>query len=257
MNILAVAVADFVGLVLIIAMLDSSRIRRSEKRYEFQIFSAIALLSAISCVIDFLVFFSDGKSGAGFKIINMAGNTYSFIANPVFAISWCLFTEFKLYNSMSRVKRIYKYVAIPGAILGIVALINIFVPIIFYIDADNVYHRLPFSYAFYVVEFAYLIYSTYIVKKYEERYGKLRFFPLYLMIGPIVLGCFLQAAFYGISLIWVSLSVGLTAIYMSMQNEFSYQDTLTGLYNRAYLDYQLEMAAKDSNSRYSSDPILR
>ncbi len=248
MNILAAAVADFVGLVLIIAMLDSSRIRRSEKRYEFQIFSVIALLSAISCVIDFLVFFSDGKSGAGFKIINMAGNTYSFIANPVFAISWCLFTEFKLYNSMSRVKRIYKYAAIPGAILVIVALINIFVPIIFYIDADNVYHRLPFSYAFYVVELAYLIYSIYIVKKYEERYGKLRFFPLYLMIGPIVLGCFLQTAFYGISLIWVSLSVGLTAIYMAMQNEFSYQDILTGLYNRAYLDYQLEMAAKDSNS---------
>ena len=44
MNILAAAVADFVGLVLIIAMLDSSRIRRSEKRYEFQIFSVIALM---------------------------------------------------------------------------------------------------------------------------------------------------------------------------------------------------------------------
>ena len=129
-----------------------------------------------------------------------------------------------------------------------IALINIFVPVIYYIDANNVYHRLPFSYAYYVVEFIYLFYSFFMVKKYEERYGKLGFFPLYLMIGPIILGCLLQAVFYGIYLIWVSLSVGLTAIYMSMQNEFSYQDTLTGLYNRAYLDYQLEMAAKDSNS---------
>ncbi|MBQ9589734.1 MAG: hypothetical protein IJR29_06070 [Butyrivibrio sp.] len=87
MNILAAAVADFVGLVLIIAMLDSSRIRRSEKRYEFQIFSVIALMSAISCVIDFFVFFSDGRSGALFRAINVLGNTYCFIANPVFAIS--------------------------------------------------------------------------------------------------------------------------------------------------------------------------
>jgi diguanylate cyclase (GGDEF)-like protein len=67
------------------------------------------------------------------------------------------------------------------------------------------------------------------------------------MLGPIITGCAIQTLFYGISMIWVSLAVGLTAIYMATQNEFSYVDTLTGLYNRAYLDYQMETAARDNS----------
>ncbi|MBQ7424788.1 MAG: GGDEF domain-containing protein, partial [Lachnospiraceae bacterium] len=35
---------------------------------------------------------------------------------------------------------------------------------------------------------------------------------------------------------------------MSLQNEFSYIDKLTGLYNRAYLDYQLDSSLKDKGS---------
>jgi diguanylate cyclase (GGDEF)-like protein len=111
-------------------------------------------------------------------------------------------------------------------------------------DEQNRYVRLPFSYAYYVVDLFYLLFGIYILEKYQEKYGKVRFFPIFLMMGPVVMGCILQVFFYGISLIWVSLAVGMTSIYMSLQNEFSYQDKLTGLYNRAYLDYCLESALK-------------
>ena len=162
---------------------------------------------------------------------------------------WCLYEDIKLYHSRARVKRIYTYAFIPAIALVLASLINMFVPIIFYIDESNVYHRLPFSYCFYLVDAGYIIFSIYILKKYEERYGKIRFFPLYLMIGPIILGILLQSVFYGVSLMWVSVSVGLTAIYMSLQNEFSYLDKLTGLYNRSYLDYYLDTLKKDVGTR--------
>ena len=77
----------------------------------------------------------------------------------------------------------------------------------------------------------------------------MKFFPLYLMVTPVVLGCALQMVFYGVSLIWVSLAVGLTSIYMSLQNEFSYIDILTNLYNRAYLDYKMEAMLKEKNPK--------
>ena len=35
---------------------------------------------------------------------------------------------------------------------------------------------------------------------------------------------------------WCSVCIGLVAIYMSQQNELSYIDSITDLYNRAYLD---------------------
>lgn len=249
MNLLAVAVADYVGLILMLAMLISSRIRRSDALIEYKIFSVIGILSALACVVDFLTFYSDGKSGFLFVAINLIGNTYCFIANPIFAIGWCMYTELKLYKSESRIRRRYKYLAIPGYILIIISVINLFVPVVFVIDDNDVYSRMPLSYFYYVVATAYMIYSVFVVKQYEKRYGKVRFFPLSLMLGPIAVGCLLQNLFYGVSLIWVSVAVGMTSIYMSIQNEFSYLDKLTGLYNRAYLYYVFNTLAKDQNSR--------
>lgn len=249
MNLLAILVADYVGFILLLAMLISSRIRRSDKLTEYKIFSVIGVLSAVACVVDFLMFYCDGKKGFIYVAINLLGNTYCFIANPIFAIGWCMFTELKLYKSESRIWRRYKYLAIPGVILAMIAFINMFVPVVFSIDENNVYHRLPLSYFYYIVATAYMLYSVAVVKRYEKRYGKVRFFPLPLMLGPIALGCLIQNLYYGVSLIWVSLAVGLTSIYMSIQNEFSYLDALTGLYNRAYLYYVFNALTRDHNRR--------
>ena len=248
MNMLAIAVADYIGFVLLIAMLVSSHIRRSAKLDEYRLFTLIAFMSAVACVVDVLMFYCDGKSGVVFRLINLVGNTYCFFTNPFFAIGWCMYTELKLYKSRSRIRKRYRYIAAPGIVFMALTIVNIFVPIIFYLDEANVYHRLPLSYAFFAMEFLYMAYSVYTVWAYESKYGKVRFFPIWLMIGPILVGCVLQLMFYGLSLIWVSLAIGLTSIYMSMQNEFSYLDTLTGLYNRAYLDYLFDSYTKDHNS---------
>ncbi len=249
MNILAIAVADYVGFILLMAMLISSRIRRAAKVYEFKIFSVISIMSAIACIVDFFVFYCDGRPDFMSRFVNLFGNTYCFITNPIFTLGWCMFTELKLYKSRARIIKRYRFIMIPGVILVLSAIINLFVPIIFGIDENNVYYRLPFSYAFYFVEFCYIMYSFFIVRRYEAQYDKLRFFPIYLMIGPIFIGCSLQMIFYGISLIWVSVAVGITSIFMAIQNEYSYLDTLTGLYNRAYLDYLFDRYAKDPNSQ--------
>ncbi len=248
MNVVAVLMADYIGLILIVSMLISSRIRRKSGNDDFRIISFSAKLTAVACVVDFLAFYFDGKPGELAKLINLVANTLCFVANPLFVFSWCLYEDMKLYKSKARVRKLYKKASWPALIMAVVALVNMFIPIIFEIDAQNVYHRLPLSYLYYVVDLGYLIYSVIILKGFEDKYGKVRFFPLYLMLGPIILGCAIQAIFYGVSLIWVSMSVGLTGIYMSVQNEFSYVDTLTGLYNRAYLDYQLEISAKDKSS---------
>ena len=249
MNIVAVLLSDYVGFMLLVALLISSRIRRSHGKLELKVFSIITILTMIACVVDFFSFFSDGRDGFLWKTVNLIGNTYCFIVNPIFISAWCLYEDLKLYKSMARVKRIYSIAFIPAIILVVIALINMFFPVIFYIDDMNVYHRLPFSYVFYVVDLCYLLHSAAVLKKYEKQYGKMKFFPLYLMATPVVLGCALQMVFYGVSLIWVSLAVGLTSIYMSLQNEFSYIDILTNLYNRAYLDYKMEAMLKEKNPK--------
>ncbi len=244
MNIVAVAVTDYIGIVLLIALLISSRFMRADQQLDLKIFSNLAFLSLISCFVDFVSFFSDGRPGEIWRIVNIMANSFCFIANPVFVFSWCLYEDFKLYHSIYRFRKIYSLAAIPGVIMILLVFVNLFYPIIFYVTAENNYHRLPISYGYYAIDLLYLLFSIYVLADYEKKYGKVSFFPIYLMIGPIVFGCILQLIFYGVSLIWVSLAVGQTAIYMSIQNETAYLDTLTGLYNRAYLYYKLESVGK-------------
>ena len=250
MNLLAIAVADCTGFMLLVALLVSSRIRRSNNdQLEIRVFTVITVLTLVACAVDLVVFLVDGRPGTLMRIIGIVGNVYCFAANPIFVASWCVYTDLRLYHSNTRVKHIYTKAFIPAVIMVVVALLNLFLPIIFFLDENNVYYRLPLSYAYYAVDVAYIAMSIFILKGYERRYGKVRFFPMYLMVSPIAIGCALQLIFYGVSLIWVSLAIGLTSIYMSLQNEFSYLDRLTGLYNRAYLDYQLDTATKSAGSK--------
>ncbi|SDB49303.1 GGDEF domain-containing protein [Butyrivibrio sp. INlla16] len=247
MNIVAIAVTDYIGIILLIALLISSRFRRVEDQLDLKIFSNIAILTLISCFVDFVAFYSDGKPGMAWRIICLLANSFCFIANPIFVFCWCLYVDYKLYHSLERYKKIYIYASIPAVLMLLIVIINLFLPIIFYMDSNNYYIRMPLSYFYYLVDTGYILFSIIVLSKYQKKYGKVRFFPIYLMVGPIALGCALQLLFYGVSLIWVSLAIGITAIYMSIQNEFSYLDALTGLYNRAYLFYKAETFNRYSN----------
>ena len=59
---------------------------------------------------------------------------------------------------------------------------------------------------------------------------------MWTFLTPVLIGIVIQSLWYGISLAWCCSAIGLAALYMSMQNELAYKDSLTGLHNRQYLD---------------------
>lgn len=66
------------------------------------------------------------------------------------------------------------------------------------------------------------------------------FMPVLLYVLPVYVGSLLQLVMYGMSSIWVCEALGLTAVYINLQSETSYLNSLTGLYNRTYLFKYLE-----------------
>lgn len=74
-----------------------------------------------------------------------------------------------------------------------------------------------------------------------------------LMVFFLVLcmtGIAIQWAFYGIAVGWLALSISLLFVYILFQSENSYVDSLTGLYNRKYLDYIMEVENRKANHDY-------
>ena len=85
MNLVAIGVADYIGFILLVAMLVSSKIRRAAPRDEFKLFTIIAFLSAIACVVDYFVFFSFFCFGIVFLIFVFISCT-----SRITSINYCI-----------------------------------------------------------------------------------------------------------------------------------------------------------------------
>ena len=131
------------------------------------------------------------------------------------------------------------------AFVGLALLVvNLFTPVVFSIDENNLYTR-SYLYAFYlVVDYMLVINSLVIYFKAKAKGGVLKFFPIWVYIVPIFMGGIVQSLFYGISVIPTSIAISIAGVLASLQNEMIYHDQLTGLFNRSYMHYLLKKYTK-------------
>ena len=247
-NIQSIAIANGIGIALLVGLLFTSHMTRERRHLDDRLFTMLIFVCAGSCILETATWLVDGKPGAGAHLVNLLGNTYLYLANNVYAYLWVLYVDMRLHKGTEHIHRWHLGLLVPCAALVAVNLVNVFVPVMFSVDESNVYRRLPLSYLNYVMTFACLFYSIWLKRRFQKTHGTVRFFPLLLFLAPIFIGAILQALFYGISLAWPSVCIGLACIHMSLQNELSYVDPLTNLYNRAYLDYALGNMAQSRES---------
>ena len=251
MNLQAIYIANFTGFVLILFLLISRLITQTKSQAEDYVFNVMMFLALFACLVEPLTFFVDGKPGVVSKWINLLGNTYLYFANGMGSFFWCMYVDRKLYHDRERMHRIYKRVSVIVLIMLATLFANIPFGYYFYVDEANVYHRQPLIYIFYLYLILCCTWSVISFYIYRRRYGKVAFFPIFMFLGPVVTGSVLQMLFFGISLAWLGVAIGIVAIYMSFLNQRSYLDNLTGLYNRMYLEHvYYEMQKNGANDYY-------
>lgn len=244
-NIYAVTVADFIGIAILLAILVSRGWNLPGRKEESNILVRMLIMSVINCIVDQIVAYYDGKTGAGFgfyRTMLMIGNTYLYLYNTFVGI----FLVHMIVKHIDRKTVHRKFIVFwIVCIIQVVLLItNLFTPIVFKLDANNEYNRGDL-FLFFIVAGAILnIYGIvyYIVSKI--RNPGLRYFPVIEFLMPIILGMIGQTFMYGISLLPACFAVSLAGIVISFQNECIYIDKLTGVYNRFELDRELKRLQK-------------
>lgn len=114
----------------------------------------------------------------------------------------------------------------------------------FGITLDNVYYRSTLIWIPYVVVFGYMVSGALLVCLNRKRTNKYLFLPVLSFLIPIFVGSIIQLLFYGLALIFASVSLGLTLLYINLQNEENFLDPLTNLYNRNYLLHYITHISK-------------
>ncbi len=250
MNLQAILVANITGFLIILFLFISRFITRTKSDTEEHVFQTMMCLAMFGCLIEPLTFAVDGVHSVLGYWINFLGNTYLYYANGLGSFFWLMYVDLKLFHNKDRMKRIYYKLAIPVSALLISLIGNVFFKYYFYVDENFVYHRKDTLYIFYIYMICCALYSICLYYYAKRRNGGVAFFPIYMYLVPIIIGSVLQMVFYGISTAWLGTALGIVALNMSLQQQYTFLDQLTGLYNRDYLAHTLFKINKKTHENW-------
>ncbi len=246
-----IIVANAVGiLVLIVTMLSRIEIRK-EKHLGGQIFDAMIWITFFALIAETATFLVDKKPGIIITILQYLTNSYLFLASSCVAVLWVLFVDIRIFRSMKRIKRWFKVLIIPYAILVVFVICDLFgVGLLFSIIEQNEYQRGSIVFLSYIFIFICFVITLVLAILAVKRNGHICFFPVHYFVLPSLLGTIAQGLFYGLSIGWLCTSVALLFVQLHLANQNAYEDELSGLYNRKYFGFMVEKLTRNRRNRF-------
>jgi len=167
-----------------------------------------------------------------------------------------MYIHYEIYSNDKLIKR-FSLAAIPILIFNAILVIgSLFNGWIYYIDANNVYHR---GSMYLIPEFmsAALMLITFGMLILERKRFTRNHFLLFLIFGLIPwLALIAQSIHYGISYSLNAIALSITILYIFVQNKRMKSDYLTGTFNRRQLDYYLQDKIKAARKHEPFTAIL-
>lgn len=237
-NLQAILITNILGVVLLGVLFAGNIWRFREKTPENNSVMLFILLTFSDCVSESISYYIDGRPGGFARAVNYISNIWLYISTMLTSLCWIRFLFIHLTGFFPKLHQSILTVIIGSA--SFLLVINFFEPLVFFVDENNVYTRRPFFWLYLLVNYGILIDSLVVYCRSRWRKSPLKSFALWAYIIPVAICAVIQSCFYGISVISASYSIAIAGILSSLQNESIFKDRLTGLFNRAYLDYMFK-----------------
>jgi len=225
------------AVILMIGLLVSIIARRDKYSFSGRLLRGIVVLNIVMLVTEVLSWVFDGRSGTLPMIMNYVFNYLFFLLSPIVVSLWTSYFDYKISRDANRVKRRFYYMQ-PFFIIAILAVINIFTPVVFTISEQNVYSREPFIWAGVAITYILFAYVLYVLIKERNRLKSRVIIGVLLFITIPLIGAFFQILIYGLLLIWPLTAIGCVIVYIHLETYSGSKDYLTKLYTRVkFEDY--------------------
>jgi diguanylate cyclase (GGDEF)-like protein len=228
----------FMAAVCLIVYLTSRNI--SEKRLlHNRIFRWLALCVFCLLVLESLTWLLDGGATQPLILCNQVVTMLLFLLTPIPGFLWVLYVQSQLFHDEKALRLPLLIYGIP---IGICELITLSTPLthgMYYFDLSHIYHRGPWYALLALLSILPLITSVIAVWVHQSRISRKAAWMLTLFSVITLTSSLAQVLFYGIAVIWSSITIALLVAYTSVQNDQVYLDHLTGLFNRRQMDIHL------------------
>lgn len=245
-NIPAILIANGVGICLMSSVLFNLQRRMRIKFLDGKLFCWMCRLCLFQCVLETAGFLIDGKVFWGARNLALACNALCFTIGGVLSSLWICYVNAKLFQDIKRLRKVMRLLAGPVALIAALSLRNLFTATYFAISVENVYYRSELFWFPYVITFVLLTAGVIQIYRYRNQVNQYLHLPALSFVIPVYLGGLIQLFCYGIAVIWLSVTIGLTFLYINLQNEKAFLDPLTGLYNRNFLMHYIDELKKNS-----------
>ena len=249
MDLNTIYIVNGIGLVILacVAICNSTLlIRRDRGLTEWRL---IILICAVCFFAEPLLYKFDGVKSDTVRVILIIGNNWIYIAGTLIAALWLRFLTIRMYGVAKKYHinvLLYCHVGVHAAML----VLNHFKPLFFYIDRLNMYQRGRYYIIIAITMMLPLIASVFMFAATLIRHRNTQSFNLMVLVLPVLGAYIAQIIHFGISLTWIAIAVGVMCITFFVLNEDKFHDALTGLYNRAYLDYFASTALSHRDAAY-------
>jgi diguanylate cyclase (GGDEF)-like protein len=212
---------------------------------EQKLFLALLGFNALLLVLDTLLWLLDGQAGRIFREANLTLTTFYYILNPVPCLLWSLYAFYLVSRNEEKTKRLLVPLLVPLFLHSIVSLLSYTQGYTFFFDENNIYHRGNFYFLTVLICYSYLVFTFFHALLNRKKIERKGFVSILLFAFPPFIGGIVQSLFFGISLVWVCMTVSVLLVFLNTQNSQLYTDYLTGLFNRRQMDNYLREKTKN------------
>jgi len=199
------------------------------------LFYRMIIANMILLLVEVLAWSFDGIDTGFAFFANYFFNVLLILFEPIMAAMWLSYVDYKIYRSKERLKKrlFYLYASMFS---GLLLIINIFEPIAFSLDENNVYHRGGLLWLSLVFVFVLVLYTVVLAFKNRKKLSdKMIVFIAIFAFIPVLIS-FIQLFVYGLILTWAVVALGIVFAYYLIEISGNSIDYLTGLFSRKKIE---------------------
>lgn len=233
----------FLAIVLYMANLRLNKREKSSKLFLWtcRLVLAALLLEALTCVLD-------GEPSVVVNILLRMLLALLYSLPPVMAYFWSLLPNALTEGEDNNINKTSPAFLIPAVANAGMAILSVFLPWLYYIDENNVYHRGQLLPILIIITVSYMLAGLYFLFRQRDKLlkGDVKF-PWLIYLLPM-LGGILQVQLNGVLLMWSLAAGSLIVLYVYLQECMIQVDSLTGAWTRrAFSQHLNQIAGKCKN----------